>query len=88
MLHKTVNKGSISKFILSKTSVVLKYYTYIYLRQSLNIFVTQDMKRYQVLVHSFVRNTCLLIILNTVALIFSIVINHCTPGTAHNKDSL
>ena len=35
--------------------------------------------------HYFYLSVCLLIILNTVALIFSIVISH---GTAHNKDSL
>jgi len=35
--------------------------------------------------HYFCLSVCLLIILNTVALIFLIVISH---GTAHNKDSL
>src|SRR6218665_1968059 len=35
--------------------------------------------------HYFCLSVCLLIILNTVALIFSIVISH---GTAHNQDSL
>src|SRR6218665_279834 len=35
--------------------------------------------------HYFCLSACLLSILNTVALIFSVVISH---GTAHNKDSL